>query len=635
VPTTILRGGIGEFRGRAPTQLFQSAIEATGLASGEQQIVCVGSAVPTPDWDAYLSDPSTIPTSCVGTPGPTPVSGQRPSVTLFSPDFSTPRSIRSSLGVTRRLNLRYSVNLDYTYALGTSLYGMRDLNLNATSQFTLPFEANRPVYVPSNTVVQNSGAVSQLASRRNNAFGQVVEAASELRSETHQLTASINGVSARNMLWNIAYTTMRSRDQTGFAPGGLGGGGGGGRFGGGGLAVSGGGFGTVGAGDPNAFEWGTSDLERRHSVLGSVTWMARPWIDLTGMLRVTSGQPYTPRVAGDINGDGARNDRAFVFDPANAAIASDTALVNGIQRLLATSSDRVRNCIESQLGTISTRNSCRAEWSPTLDLQANLRPRLGPLNRRMTFVITAVNPLTGLDQLLHGSNNLRGWGQQNRPDATLLYVRGFDATNQRFIYQVNERFGDNTATRSAFRAPFMIGLQARLQVGPDRQREMLQGMMGAINNRGGPGGGPGGLDFNTIVERISPDPTKLLISLKDSLKLTNVQIVHLQLVGDTLNAKNKLLIDSLKARAAAPPAAPTAQPAPGQPAQGQGPNAELRAVFQQVQPLLQQGRQNYLSAIESIRGILTPEQWAQLPENFRNPALRARPGQLRPNRPPG
>ena len=620
IPTLIVRGGIGEFRGRAPTQLFQSAIEATGLPSGEQQIVCVGSAVPIPDWDAYLTDPSTIPTQCAGTPGPTPVSGQRPSVTVFHPDFSTPRSIRSSLGVTRRLSLRYGLNLDYTYARGTSLYGLRDLNLNATSQFTLANEANRPVYVPANTVVPASGAVSQLASRRNNAFGQVIEATSELSSVTHQLTASVNGVSARNMIWNVAYTVMRSRDQTGFAPASLGGGGGGGRFGGGGLSVSGGGFGTVGANDPNAFEWGTSDLERRHSILGTVTWMARQWIDLTGMLRVTSGQPYTPRVAGDINGDGARNDRAFVFDPANPALASDTGLVNGMQRLLASSSDRVRECLESQLGAISRRNSCRAEWSPTLDLQANLRPKLGALNRRMTFVITAVNPLTGIDQLLHGANNLRGWGQPNRPDPTLLYVRGFDATNQRFIYQVNERFGDNNATRTAFRTPFMIGVQARLQVGPDRQREMMQGMLGALNARGGPGGGGAlaNLDFNAIVERIAPDPTKLLIALKDSLKLTSVQIVKLQLVGDTLNGKTKVLIDSLRGRLGTTPTQ----------------NADLRTLFPQIQPLLQQGRQNYLAAIESIRGILTPEQWNQLPENFRNPRLRTGPAQLRPNRPP-
>ncbi len=45
-----------------------------------------------------------------------------------------------------------------------------------------------------------------------------------------------------------------------------------------------------------------------------------------------SGTPYTPIVAGDINGDGYANDRAFVFDPAKTA---DSALAAGMQSLLA------------------------------------------------------------------------------------------------------------------------------------------------------------------------------------------------------------------------------------------------------------------------------------------------------------
>jgi hypothetical protein len=56
----IVRGGIGEFRGRAPTQLFSSAIDATGLPGAETQLVCVGDAVPIPDWTSLrLLDYST------------------------------------------------------------------------------------------------------------------------------------------------------------------------------------------------------------------------------------------------------------------------------------------------------------------------------------------------------------------------------------------------------------------------------------------------------------------------------------------------------------------------------------------------------------------------------------------------
>jgi hypothetical protein len=605
-PSTIVRGGFGEFRGRAPTQLFQSAIDATGLPTGERLLVCIGGAVPTPDWLGYEADPSTIPSQCSGPAAPV-TSGQRPNVTVFDPAFNSPRSERASLGVTRRLGLRYGVSLDYTFALGTALYGLRDLNLDATPKFRLANEGGRPVFAPASTIFPSTGAVSLLASRRVPPYGQVLEVSSRLLSISHLLTLGVNGVSSRNMLWNISYTWMRSRDQTGFSPGAFGGGGGGG--GGFGFGAAGSGLGTVGAENPNASVWGVSDLERKHSFVGTLNWLARPWVDVTGVLHVTSGQPYTPRVGSDINGDGSRNDRAFVFDPSNPAIAGDTALVNGMQRVLTEPSSGARACLESQLGGIAARNSCRSNWSASLDFQANLRPWLGAsLQRRVTFALVAVNPLAGLDQLFHATENLHGWGQPSRPDATLLYVRGFDPRTNDYIYQVNERFGDNVASRTAFRTPFMLGLQARLQVGPDRQREMLQGMLAALNNRGG--GATGGFDFRAILDRIAPNPGRFVIGMRDSLKLTDLQAVRLQLIDDSLKVKKDLLLDSLAEKVRT----------------GAEGRSDAASVFQLVQPLLQQGRNEYLAAIESTKQVLTPEQWNMLPDSFRNPALQRGPG---------
>src|SRR2546425_7254168 len=41
-------------------------------------------------------------------------------------------------------------------------------------------------------------------------------------------------------------------------------------------------------------------------------------LELGAIGRLTSGAPFTPVVGSDINGDGARNDRAFIFVPATA-----------------------------------------------------------------------------------------------------------------------------------------------------------------------------------------------------------------------------------------------------------------------------------------------------------------------------
>ena len=599
----IVRGGIGEFRGVAPTSLFSSAQAATGLASGEVTLTCIGAAVPTPDWAGWFADPSSVPTACAdGTAGQPLERSAAPGVTLISPDFQAPRSWRGSLGVSRRLLQRYNASVDASYSLGTSLYGVRDLNLDATPRFTLASEGGRPVYVPAATIVPATGATTIAASRVAPEYGQVLDVASALESRTTQVTASFGGASFRSLIWNVGYSWQRSRDQGSFS-GGRGGFGGGG---GGGSAAQG--FaGTPTAGDPNVLEWAPSDLERRHSVNGSVQWMARPWLDVTSTLRLGAGSPYTPRVSGDVNGDGVRgNDRAFVFDP---VAAGDPALAAGMERLLATAPSAARECLLSQLGSVAGRNSCRNAWSTSFDLQLNLRPDLGGMvQRRLQLSLTLLNSLAGLDQLLHGSDGLRGWGQSNNADQTLLFVRGFDAAQQRFVYQVNERFGSTAATRSrSLRQPFQIGLTARLQLGPDREREMLQGFLrGGAGGPGVPGGGRGGFDVATMIERLAPDPVKPVLDRRDTLQLTNPQVAALTALADSFRVQRDSLVASLQADAAA---ATTS-------------GNDLGAMFQRLQPKLQQSRNDYLAAVTKVRAILRPEQWALLPEEIRNPTLR-------------
>src|SRR5262249_37735365 len=95
VPRGIIRGGIGLFRNSLNAPLPGQAMINNGLPSGAQQITCVGSAVPTPDWSAYAADAANIPTSCVGGGGV--FNTGTPNVTLFSPDYAAQSSIRSTL----------------------------------------------------------------------------------------------------------------------------------------------------------------------------------------------------------------------------------------------------------------------------------------------------------------------------------------------------------------------------------------------------------------------------------------------------------------------------------------------------------------------------------------------------------
>jgi len=588
-PPLTLRGGIGEFRGTAPAQLFASALNATGLSNGQSLLTCVGAAAPTPDWTAYLADPSTIPTSCNGG---TPIfANQRRNVTVFDPGFQAPRAWRASLGLSRRFWDRYSFSVDAGYARGVAQTGQTDINLDTTAKFTLADENNRPVYAPATAIVPTTGAVSVLGSRLYPQFGVVSQVESNLRSDTKQLTIGLTGITTKGILLNASYTLTSSFDQSqGFSQGTVQG------FGG-----------TPGttAGNPNVPEWGHSDNARRHALLGTITYPIKPVLELTMIARATSGSYFSPLVGGDINGDGrTNNDRAFIFDPAAAALRGDTAVANGMTRLLAGASQRARDCLLSQTGKVAARSSCSSPWSPSVDLQMNVRPASFGLDRRLTISVIALNTLTGLDQLLHGSNNLHGWGQPSFPDRTLLYVRGFDPTTDTYKYQVNEHFGVTNGTRNAFRVPFQIAIQGRLALGTDPARQQFNNAIGR---------GPNGSRMNpealkARMTRLVPNAFLDIISINDSAKidLTPDQIAKLQSSGDAFKVRADSLIDKVANMLGDTTVK----------------NPDPMTVFAKLQPSMTEGRKLATQAINEAKAILTPEQWAKVPESIKTPGLR-------------
>ena len=597
-PTLTIRGGAGEFRGRASSQLFATARNTTGLVDGQSQLTCIGAGVPAPEWEAYLLDEDAIPTACAaGLPGaPT---GQRRDVTVFNSSFGVPRAWRASLGVTKRIADRYTFSVDGSYARGVSLTGSRDINLDTVPAFSLAAEAGRPVYVPAASIIPATGAASLNASRVHGEFGRVSEVMSELSSDTKQLTTSFSGLLLRGVQFNLSYTFTSSRDQAqGFSSPSLGGFGGGvftGGFGGGSGSTS---------GNPNQAEWGRSDIARRHSLLGTVNYRFRPWLDVSAIGRVVSGSRYSPLVGGDINGDGVRNDRAFIFDPADPAVTVDTAVANAMSRLLASGSDAARECLQNQLGRIAERNACAGPWTPSLDLQFNFRPAVFGLDRRLTVSVLALNVLAGIDQLLHSTANLRGWGQPAFVDRTLLYVRSFDPVAQAFRYEVNENFGQ-TSQRGGFRVPFQVALQARVSLGPDQGQAQFRRVVA-----GGAAGGPASIDaIRQRMVRTIPNAFRDILEVADSvqLDLTQDQQVRLTAARDSFQVK----ADSLVGAIAGLLSELTAQRSP-----------DPARFGAQLQPRVREGREMATAAVREAQRILTPEQWAKVPESIRRPFQR-------------
>ena len=155
--------------------------------------------------------------------------------------------------------------------------------------------------------------------------------------------------------------------------------------------------------------------------------------------RVQSGNPFTPMISGDANGDGYNNDRAFIYNPATT---TDPGCRSAMQSLLANAPSTVRDCLKKQLGTIAGKSSCEGPWSTQLSLRVSLISQaMKVVPDRATISLGIANPLTGIDALVHGSNNLHGWGAPSATDPTLLFIRGFDPTTNSYHYDVNPRFG--------------------------------------------------------------------------------------------------------------------------------------------------------------------------------------------------
>jgi len=625
-----LSGGIGVFAGRAPVQVFNQAFRQTGLPSAEQQLICIGDAVPIPDWRALSTDPWGVPDLCAdgGTGLPPAFSTRAPDVTLLGTSPSLPASLRADLGYRTRVRDLLPINVRYTWSRGFGLWGAQDLNLDEERFFILADEG-RPFFGDPSAISPRTGAVSSVASRLDPEFGNVMEVTTDLRSSSHQLSAQAFGSLGADTRVVASYTLGWTRDE-GSAGGGTG------RFAGGGGSL----FAPT-AGGPNQRDWAPSTNDRRHTVNLNISRALRPSLEVSVSGRLSSGTPFTPLVDRDMNGDGLRNDRAFVFDP---ALASDPAVALGMETLLATAPSRIAVCLTDQMGQVAGRNSCRNGWTQSLSARIGFRPELPRLDRRVTISVDAVNLLTGMDQLMNGRDNMRGWGDGARAEPVLLRVTGFDVDRRGFNYEVNEAFGQSRRGANALRAPFGLTISARVALGQVRGgtsrgfgggggwtggrgamggadmaaiRDRIASAMAEGGQEGRPTTAPGaegqtarggglaamlgaaGVNPLTLLDRSLANPVQVLLELEDDLGLSAQQTQQIQLISSELQE----LLDARRERL-------------GRRFDGVA-TEDAMALFQELQPELREGREEMQAAMTRVQGVLSPEQWERVPPPLR------------------
>jgi hypothetical protein len=512
-PRQRISGGLGVFQGSPAQSLMSRVISSTGLPSAIQQLSCVGAAAPFPDWQSYFVNPASVPSTCTDGTGATVFANSQPGVTLVDPSYQASRRLSADLNWNGWvLRNRFNLSVAGTYSLNLDQQGEIDLNFAPNVRFNLAEEGGRPVFVETTSIVPTTGSIASGDARKSQSFSRVTLINSDLRSDSKQITMRIQPTTFNSKFtWNLAYVRSWNRRMVqGFQS-------------------------TVG--NPLDRQWGDNDINAKHQIQLGLNYKLLNTLQLNWSISARSGVPITPRIAGDVNGDGYSNDRAFIFDPAHTA---DSALAAQMRQLLDDGSPIARDCLRQQLGKLAKLASCRGPWtlSGNNSINISVNPQKIRIPQRAQVRFQLANPLGAIDLLAHGANNIRGWGQTVSPEQTLLYVRGFDAEAKQFTYEVNQRFGSTRPQQSVNRSsPVTVTALVSLDLGPSRERQSLTQML----DRGRKNKDQQKQNEQSIKAQYSsggmPNPMTSMLRQADQLKLTGEQADSIATLNRWLTVK--------------------------------------------------------------------------------------------------
>lgn len=491
LPVGEINFGAGVFRANYVPALVENVIGSTEPQN--QRLVCLGDAVAPPDWARVaLGDPYLCRTA------PSIPVESEPSRSLFSRDFSPALVERINSSVSRQLSRRLFGSITTVLSQNRHMLGSENINLRGDAAFRLTNEGDRPAFSDANEI-SPAGVPAVRTGRRIPTLGAVNEYQSSLHGSAVQIGGelTLSPLRVGGPRVTVAYTWSKATQQTR------------------GL------FSTTG-GDPHQIEAAPADFDIRHTVRLNAVLPTPSWFDVFTFGRASSGLPYTPTIATDINGDGLSNDRAFIFRPDGTDGAGAS-----IQRVIANAPPNAHRCLLDQLGQIAGSNSCRAGWSYSIDLQAVVHPEYLSRSRRFSLAVRANNITGVIDRAIHGADGMRGWGYIAIPDPILLRPTGFNQVTRRYQYAVNPHFG-RASPYMLVGTPFRISAELRVVVGNDPRRQLLLQELG--RTRVNSAGRDTAQLARHVIDRL-PDPFQIVLSRAPVLRLTHEQRARIEAMG--------------------------------------------------------------------------------------------------------
>lgn len=416
-PLGIFRMSIGRFAGRlTPETEPLTSLTAPQVA---HPLSCEGSDIPAISWREDIS--ATEAVSCRNSQAYN--ADRTIEIRALEGAVRAPGTWRSSASYSRvAAKVRWQWEARWARNVGQIVFEER--GLRNTEAFRLPLEKNRPIFVNASQIDPRTGSLS-LVDKVS------AESVTRVLTPTNAGTSGGSAVNIQvspeqpllhgNAIMALDYTFTRSWARTN-------------------------GYASTTDGDPRQLQRMTAPFSARHRVTlqaGIATHQ------LLVALRVTaqSGLPFTPLVGEDINGDGRRNDRAFVPTPHALADVSQPEAWG----FDAAVPRYAKQCLQRSVNAIAASNSCQAPWSMSSQFFLESRDwhAIPTTPARYKLAVRVAQPVYAVLRAL-------GSGPSGMPapggavDPTFVTPVAFDTGGKRYVYARNRSFGRALAPQSSW-----------------------------------------------------------------------------------------------------------------------------------------------------------------------------------------
>lgn len=372
--------------------------------------------IPVADFIGYRNGTAPIPTL------PT---FQLPTINTNGKDAQVPVIYKANLSYSHYFTSKLKVSLTGYATLGRHNYFYVDRNMATTPFFTLPFEGNRGVYVPLNTMPSN-GSGDWLQGRISNRLGRVLELTSLGKVNQYALVLDASWQYFKDGDINVSYTYNDVKDNTSFN----------------GNVANSATLSLPVKDDPRDLSRMTySDNQFRHKVVVYGTaptfWGVSVGIRFSGI----AGTRYSLLSGANSNADFVvgTNDLAYIFNTKSGEVPQN--VIEGINAILnnPAASQSIKDYITKYMGGIAQRNGGVNGFYGTFDLRVSKKIRL-----YKTHALEVSGDIFNLANMFK-----RTWGVSRALGNQALYAIGipasgntpavpaFDASQRRFNYRVN------------------------------------------------------------------------------------------------------------------------------------------------------------------------------------------------------